>query len=102
MDHKTYLTKKNFCTLPWIGVYIQPDGSVRNCAITKEEIGNINQDSLDNILRGPVNQNIKKDMLSDVYHSRCSQCHSLEKGQKNDFNQVSNRVWYLKTLKNLY
>lgn len=100
MDHKTYLTKKNFCTLPWIGVYIQPDGSVRNCAITKEEIGNINQDSLDNILRGPVNQNIKKDMLSDVFHSRCSQCHSLEKGQKNDFNQVSNRVWYLKTLKN--
>ena len=55
MDHKKYLTKKNFCTLPWVGVYIQPDVSVRNCAITKEEIGNINQDSLDNILRGPAN-----------------------------------------------
>lgn len=100
MDPKTYLTKKNFCTLPWVGVYIQADGSVRNCAITKEEIGNINQDSLDNILRGPINQNIKKDMLADISHSRCSQCHSLEKGQRNDFNQVSNRVWYLKTLKN--
>jgi radical SAM protein with 4Fe4S-binding SPASM domain len=100
MDPKTYLNKKNFCTLPWVGVYIQPNGSVRNCAITQEEIGNINQDSLDNILRGPINQNIKKDMLSDVFHNRCSQCHSIEKGQKNDFNQVSNRVWYLKTLKN--
>jgi radical SAM protein with 4Fe4S-binding SPASM domain len=99
MDPKTYLTKKNFCTLPWLGVYIQPDGDVRNCAITKETLGNINTESLENILLGTVNQNIKKDMLSDVFHHRCNQCHALEKDQKTSFDQVSNRVWYLKTLR---
>jgi len=99
MDHKTYLTKKNFCVLPWVGVYIQPDGDVRNCAITRETLGNLNQEKLVDILEGPNNQNIKKDMLSDVFHSRCSHCHTLEKNQSNSFDQVSNRVWYLKTVK---
>ncbi len=98
MDHKTYLTKKNFCVLPWVGVYIQPDGDVRNCAITKETLGNLNKEKLVDILDGPNNQNIKKDMISDVFHPRCSQCHQLEKNQKNSFDQVSNRVWYLKSL----
>jgi len=100
MNPKTYLTKKSFCALPWAGVYIQPDGQVRNCAVTKETIGNINQQPLADILLGQGNQAIKKDMLADVLHPRCSQCHTLESGQRNDFNQTSNRVWYLKKLKN--
>jgi radical SAM protein with 4Fe4S-binding SPASM domain len=99
MDAKTYLTKKSFCTLPWTGVYIQPDGDVRNCAITKTTIGNINKQPLEDILRGSVNQTIKQDMLNDVMHERCGQCHRLESHQKNHFDQVSNRVWYLKKLK---
>jgi len=99
MDHKTYLTKKNFCVLPWIGVYIQPNGDVRNCAVTPETIGNINNEKLVNILEGQANQNIKKDMLSNVFHDRCSHCYRLEHNQRNSFDQVSNRVWYLKTVK---
>ena len=62
MNPKTYLTKKSFCALPWAGVYIQPDGQVRNCAVTKETIGNINQQPLADILLGQGNQAIKKDM----------------------------------------
>ena len=99
MDAKTYLTKKSFCTLPWTGVYIQPDGDVRNCAITKTTIGNINKQPIEDILRGSVNQTIKQDMLTDVMHDRCGQCHRLESHQKNHFDQVSNRIWYLKKLK---
>jgi len=100
MDAKTYLTKKSFCVLPWTGVYIQPDGQVRNCAITKDTLGNINDTDLKSILYGQENQNIKQDMLNDVMHERCGQCHRLEKNQKNHFDQVSNRVWYIKKLKN--
>ena len=98
MTPKEYLTKKSFCTLPWLGVYIQPDGGVRNCAITKTTIGNINTQPLIDILHNDVNQNIKKDMLEDVLHERCSHCHGLEKNQKFSVNSISNRVWYLKTL----
>lgn len=98
MTPKDYLNKKAFCVLPWIGVYLQPDGDIRNCAITKTTLGNINDHPVEDILSGDINQNIKKDMLNDVMHSRCSHCHNLESNQKKNLNQVSNRVWYLKTL----
>lgn len=98
MTPKEYLTKKSFCALPWLGIYIQPDGAVRNCAITKETLGNINDQSLADILHNDINENIKRDMLDDVMHERCSHCHTLENHQKFDLNVVSNRVWYLKTL----
>jgi radical SAM protein with 4Fe4S-binding SPASM domain len=98
MTPKEYLSKKNFCVLPWIGVYVQPDGRVQNCAVTKNPLGNINDQPLEDILLGNTNQEIKKDMLSDVFHHGCDQCYTLEKNQKHSMDSVSNRVWYLKTL----
>lgn len=100
MDAKTYLTKESFCVLPWTGIYIQPNGDVRNCAITKDTLGNINDTDLESILQGELNQIIKQDMLDDIKHPRCGQCHRLEKNQKKNFDQVSNRIWYIKKLKN--
>jgi radical SAM protein with 4Fe4S-binding SPASM domain len=99
MKPKEYLTKKSFCTLPWLGVYIQPDGDVRNCAITETTLGNINTQPLSDILHNNINQDIKKDMLGNVLHKRCGHCHLLEKNQKFTPDSVSNRVWYLKTLR---
>ena len=99
MTPKDFLTNKAFCVLPWVGVFIQPNGEVKNCAISQDSIGNINQDNLDNILRSDKNVCIKKDMLSKVIDQRCSTCHNLESSQKNHFNQVSNRVWYIKIIK---
>ena len=100
MDAKTYLTKKSFCVLPWTGVYIQPNGDVRNCAVTKDILGNINNDPLEGILVGSINTEIKTEMLGDVMRPACGQCHRLESNQKNHFDQVSNRIWYIKKLKN--
>ena len=99
MDAKTYLTKKSFCVLPWTGVYIQPDGVVKNCSINLTELGNINQTGLKPILDGAINQEIKTDMLNDVMHERCGRCHRLDLGQQN-VDQIGNRFWYLKKLKN--
>lgn len=98
MTPKEYLSKKSFCVLPWLGVYLQADGAVRNCAITETTLGNINNDSLCNILHNEVNQQIKTDMLNDVFHDRCAHCHNLERNQKYSLDNVSNRVWYLKSL----
>lgn len=98
MTPKEYLTKKSFCVLPWLGVYLQPDGDVRNCAITKTTLGNINDQPIDAILNNDINHSIKQDMLNDVLHHRCSGCHNLEKNQQYSLNNVSNRIWYLKTL----
>ena len=98
MTPKEYFQKKTFCVLPWTGVYVQPDGQVRNCAITNETLGNINDQSLEAILKGEINQAIKRDMLDDVEHPRCGHCHMLEQNQQPSMDQVSNRIWYLKTM----
>jgi len=99
MTPKDFLTNKAFCVLPWYGVYIQPDGEVRNCAITHQPIGNINQGSLENILHNDLNAAIKRDMLEGLKHRRCSNCYNLEANQKNHFDQISNRIWYIKIIK---
>jgi len=99
MTPKTFLTNQALCVLPWHGVYIQPDGEVRNCAITKKPLGNINTDSLENILHNDTNIDTKRSMLAGVKPAQCSACHNLEANQKTHFDQVSNRVWYIKILK---
>jgi len=98
MTPKEYLTKKAFCVLPWSGVFVQPDGVVRNCAITSQKLGNINDQPLKEILHNEVNRAVKQDMLGDVFHKRCNHCHVLEQNQTFKPDAVSNRVWYLKTL----
>lgn len=98
MTPKDFLTNKALCVLPWTGVYIRPDGEVQNCAITQQPLGNINSDSLDSILHNDINVTIKKDMLQGVMHQRCSTCYRLEANQKNHFDQVTNRVWYIKII----
>jgi hypothetical protein len=98
MTPKQYLKKKSFCTLPWLGMYIQPDGDVKNCAIVKTKLGNINSQPLEDILHGAINNTVKTDMLNDVLHQRCESCHTLEQNQKFNLNGISNRIWYLKTL----
>jgi hypothetical protein len=31
MDTKKILTNKSFCTLPWSGFELEPNGNVKNC-----------------------------------------------------------------------
>jgi hypothetical protein len=44
------LLDKNFCVLPWTGFELEPDGGVKNCIISKDKLGNINDDPIEKIL----------------------------------------------------
>ena len=37
---------KNFCVIPWTGLQVEPNGDVKNCIISKEVIGNLEKDSI--------------------------------------------------------
>ena len=65
MDSKKMLTNKSFCPLPWSGFELEPNGNVKNCIISKEKLGNINQDSISSIIQSKKNLLLKKDMLAD-------------------------------------
>ena len=98
MDAKDYIKNKSFCPLPWTGFIIHQNGDVRNCVLSKEKLGNLQDNSLPNILNGTKNKEIKESMLQNRQHRSCEGCYRLEKDKKS-FDIVSQRIYYLKELK---
>lgn len=83
------------CALPWNGIFVNPDGQVKNCSISGTTIGNLNHDSLSSLVNNSVNQQIRTDMLGNIRHPRCNACYSVEDIANTEINH-SNRTWYKK------
>ena len=100
MNPKDILTNKAFCPIPWAGFYIGPDGEVKNCICSKESIGNTRLDPIVDILKGPINTQVKVEILDKQKPHTCSYCYSLEEN-KNSLDIVSSRVYYMRELKSV-
>jgi sulfatase maturation enzyme AslB (radical SAM superfamily) len=100
MTPKELLTNKSFCPLPWTGFHIDPAGTVKNCICSFEEIGSILDNSIEEVLKGPKNTQVKQEILKDTKPYTCSYCYGLEKNKKSH-SIVSSRVYYLKELKDV-
>jgi radical SAM protein with 4Fe4S-binding SPASM domain len=98
MDGKTYLTNKSFCPLPWTGFILEPNGDIKNCIVSKDVLGNINDQDVVSILKDSKNQEIKSCMLQKIQHPNCNACYELEKNKKS-FEINSSRIYYLQELK---
>ena len=62
MDAKDIITNKSFCVLPLTGFELEPNGDVKNCIISKNELGNINNTNIENIMSGPENLKLKNSL----------------------------------------
>lgn len=96
MNSKEYLTNRAFCPVPWTGIMYNFDGTVKNCIRSASPIGNINDNTVEEILA--QDYMIKADMQAEQKFSRCDPCYELEQ-DKNNFNIISDRVFYLKELR---
>lgn len=96
MDAKEILTNRAFCPVPWTGIMYNFDGTVKNCIRSAESIGNINNNSIKEILGN--DHLIKANMRAGQKFSRCNPCYNLEQ-EKTNFNIISDRVFYLKELR---
>ena len=92
------LLDKNFCVLPWTGFELEPNGVVKNCIISKETIGNIHQNSIEDILQSKKNLEIKTQMLNKEFPSNCTGCYFQEKDRATSFESISSRLYYAKEL----
>ncbi len=95
MDAKKLLQNKSICALPWTGFELEPGGGVKNCVISTEYIGNINNTPIKSILGGSANLQRKEDMLADRKPRNCEGCYLQEKG-RSDLSSISSRLYYLK------
>lgn len=100
MDAKRILTNRSFCPLPWTGFIVQQNGDVKNCVLANKVLGNVNEKSIQEILSGNTNLEIKRDMLSDQKPDSCNGCYKLEENKKN-FDIISQRIYYMKELRSV-
>jgi radical SAM protein with 4Fe4S-binding SPASM domain len=99
---KDLIFHKSICVLPWHGFTVFPNGNIKNCAISEELLGNLHNQSLPDILNNKISQQVRQDMQQDNRHDRCKVCYRSEdlQPESNTLNKVSNRIWYMKVMKN--
>jgi MoaA/NifB/PqqE/SkfB family radical SAM enzyme len=99
MNPKDYLTNRSFCPVPWTGLMYNFDGNVKTCIRSSEPIGNISETPIEQILNNSKNKDTRQRMLDGQPGQRCDPCYELE-GKENKFDIISDRVFYLRELKN--
>ncbi len=68
------MTSKTRCPMPFAGFDIETNGTVKPCCIYEGSIGNVNDESIDDIWHGDKLQKIRQDLESGVRIPGCRQC----------------------------
>jgi len=78
---KFFLFKQSahFCAVPWNHFELFTNGDIRTCS-KGHTLGNINDQSLNQILHSPNIQSIKQDLVEDRVNKNCTACHRLTTG----------------------
>lgn len=100
MTPKKILTSGVFCPMPWTGLMYNLDGKVKNCIRSAGQIGNLKENSIEQILLGPANLDTQNRMLADQPGVDCHTCYDLEHDKKS-FDIISDRVFYIRELKHV-
>jgi sulfatase maturation enzyme AslB (radical SAM superfamily) len=82
-----------FCAAPWRGLHINPRGDVKTCcAGNPNMLGNLNQQSIVEILDGDCMKEIRQTLAQGNPHSYCSNCVSAERLGADSERQWHNNV----------
>ena len=82
-----------YCAAPWRGLHINPRGDVKTCcAGDPNMLGNLNTQTIEEILHGPVMQEIRQSIRQGKPHAYCYNCVQSERygrSERNWHNDVS-------------
>jgi MoaA/NifB/PqqE/SkfB family radical SAM enzyme len=98
MTPKDILTNKHFCPMPWTGLMYNVDGKVKNCIRSASSLGNIKDDTIEEILLGPANLTKQTNITDNQPAAGCHTCYELEHG-KEGFDIISDRIFYIREFK---
>ena len=94
--HKKNKTSRDtFCVLPWMHLYIGPNGDMLPCCQGNQKfpIGNVNDSSIDSIIKSQQYNAIRSNMLKGVQVKECSRCWMLEDLGLPSARSEHNRRW---------
>lgn len=79
-----------YCAAPWRGLHINPRGDVKTCcAGNPNMLGNLNEQSIDQILNSELMTEIRQELAQGRPHEYCSNCVRAER-----FGADSERKWH--------
>lgn len=97
---KTKSKCDSYCVLPWLGMSVDPDGSVKPCCVSTDFIKksngtpyNLGSDSIEDIYNSPDFINIRESMLAGERISACDVCHNNEKNNGYSMRMRFNQRW---------
>jgi radical SAM protein with 4Fe4S-binding SPASM domain len=99
VEAKKFIKNKSVCVLPWTGFFLETDGRVRSCVAQNPNTsyGNIQSNTLENILNNKEVSDTKQQMLLDKKPKRCNTCYIQEQNQKK-LVSISSRLYYAKEI----
>jgi radical SAM protein with 4Fe4S-binding SPASM domain len=71
-------TSKVFCMYPWTHLYVHPTGEIGPCCASERWVGNLKQNTLQEIWNHPPMTDLRLSMLSESSASACKRCYELE------------------------
>ena len=86
---------KTFCILPWLHLHTWPNGNVYPCCVTDatEEVGNLKEDTLEDIWNNDKMKDIRQHMLQGKKHNSCRRCFQQEEYDLDSTRTSSNRFF---------
>jgi radical SAM protein with 4Fe4S-binding SPASM domain len=96
MDHRhrdMLFVNKSLCMMPWVGLNIEPDSSVRPCCEfdRKSSVGNVKQQTIKEIWNSPKLRQIRQSMLQGETVKECAQCYHKEYLKRDSLRNSINR-----------
>lgn len=72
------VNKETFCSKPFNGLFLSPDGGIKYCCALSKNLGNINEQTIDEILNNDLSKEIREKILNNQWHEACQYCKNVE------------------------
>ena len=72
------------CRMPWEGLMVESDGSVKNCCFNGPYIGNLNEQSFEEVWNGEPVQELRRSFVEDRPPEGCLNCFIFLKSRKRE------------------
>lgn len=72
------MNKETFCAYPFNTIFLGADGGVKPCCSSGAILGDINKQSIQEILQGPMAHGIRQAIVEERWHPTCEQCQKIE------------------------
>lgn len=66
------------CPLPWTGIAVEPDGTVKNCAVSSTRLGNLKYTPIKALLDNNFNKHIRAELTANTWPRACGHCERVE------------------------